>query len=89
MTPQPYQKWSSYAFGLAGICLALLALANVFGFTSPVLNSALMGGILVSGTAAWIVQARQTCPHCGESYGFRIRIVNVNICCKCGSDIRG
>ncbi len=91
MTPPqpPYQKWSSYAFGLAGLCLAVLALANVFGFTSRALNSVLMTGIFVAGTAAWIVQARQICPHCGVPYGYRIRIVNANICRKCGGDLSG
>jgi len=89
MNPQPHQKWNSYAFGLAGICLAALALANLFGFSTPALSSVLMAGILISGTAAWIIQARQKCPHCGEPYGYGIRIMKANLCRKCGGDFSG
>ena len=89
MSPQPHEKWSSAAFGLAGICLAALALANLFGLTTPRLNGVLMAGILISGTAAWIIQARQKCPHCGETYGYGVRIVKANSCRKCGGDFRG
>jgi len=88
MNPQPYQKWSSYAFGLAGICLAVLALSKLFGFATPALSGVLMAGIVISGTAAWLIQARHTCPHCGEPYGYGIRIVNAHLCRKCGGDVR-
>jgi len=88
MNQPPYQKWSSYAFGLAGICLAALALASVFDFASPALSSILMAGIVISGTAAWIIQARHKCPHCGEPYGYGVRLVNAHLCRKCGGDIR-
>ncbi|MDH3196041.1 MAG: hypothetical protein OEL78_07000 [Hyphomicrobiales bacterium] len=89
MNSPPYQKWSSAAFALAGICLAVLALATVFGFASPALSAVLMAGMVIAGTAAWAVQARQKCPHCGEPYGYGIRIVNTHRCRKCGGDFRG
>ena len=89
MSSQPHQKWSSAAFGLAGICLAALALANLFALTTPRLNSILMAGILISGTAAWIIQARQKCPHCGEPYGYGVRILKAHLCRKCGGDFHG
>ena len=89
MNRQPYQKWSSAAFGLAGICLAAIALSNLFGFATPALNGVLMVGIVISGTAAWIIQARQKCPHCGELFGYGIRIMNTDRCRKCGGNFSG
>lgn len=89
MNPPPYQKWSTYAFGLAGLCLAVLALSVLFGFSTPQLTRVLMVGIVLSGTAAWIIQARQKCPHCGEPYGYGVRIGKANLCRKCGGDISG
>ena len=89
MNPPPHQKWSSAAFGLAGVCLAAIALAKLFGFATPTLSGVLMAGIVISGTAAWFLQARQKCPHCGELYGYGFRIVNANLCRKCGGDFNG
>ena len=89
MNPPPYQKWSSYAFGLAGICLAVLALSTLFGFSTQQLSAILMAGIVISGTAAWVIQARQKCPHCGEPYGYGVRIGKANLCRKCGGDYNG
>jgi hypothetical protein len=89
MNPPPHQKWSSAAFGLAGLCLAALALSTLFGFATPTLSRVLMAGIFISGTAAWIIQARHICPHCGEPYGYGVRIVNSHLCRKCRGDIRG
>ncbi len=89
MNPPPHQKWSSAAFGLAGVCLAAIALAKLFGFATPALSGVLMAGIVISGTAAWFIQARQKCPHCGESYGYGFRLVNAHLCRKCGGDLSG
>ncbi len=89
MNPPPHQKWSSAAFGLAGVCLAAIALAKLFGFATPALSGVLMAGIVISGTAAWIIQARQKCPHCGEPYGYGVRIMNAHRCRKCGGDFSG
>lgn len=83
------RQWSSYAFGLAFACLMAIALSQIFGFASPQLSTVLMIGIVVSGTAAWAIQARQTCPHCGTLYGYGFRIVNAHICRSCGGDFRG
>ncbi len=89
MNPQPHQKWSSAAFGIAGLCLAAIALSKLFRFSTPALSGVLMAGIVVSGTAAWIIQARQICPHCGEPFGYGVRIMNADRCRKCGGDYRG
>lgn len=87
--PEPASRqWSSYAFGIAFACLMAIALSQVFGFASPQLSTILMIGIVISGTAAWAIQARQTCPHCGTLYGYAFRIVNAHICRKCGGDFR-
>ena len=88
MKLQPYQKWSTIAFGLAGLCMAALAISILLGFSSPQLSRVLMAGIFISGTAAWIIQARQKCRHCGKPYGYGVRIVNSHRCRKCGGDYR-
>jgi hypothetical protein len=89
MNPPPHQKWSSAAFGLAGLCLAVLAFSILFRFSTPQLSAVLMAGILISGTAAWVIQARQKCPHCGERYGYGVRIGKANLCRKCRGDFSG
>ncbi len=88
MDQPPYQKWSSAAFGLAALCLGGIALSNVFGIATAQLNGVLLAGIFISGTLAWVIQARQKCPHCGEPYGYAFRIVNAHLCRKCGGDMR-
>lgn len=85
-TEARYQKWVSRAYGFAGLCLGLLAVAEAFGFASTPLRSVTMIGIVIAGTAAWIMQAKRVCPGCGRPYGYAIRIVNANICNKCGAD---
>jgi uncharacterized membrane protein AbrB (regulator of aidB expression) len=89
MIPSPHQKWSNYAFGLAGICLAAIALSTLFRFSTPALTGTLMIGIVISGTAAWILQARQKCPHCGELFGYGIRLGKTDRCQKCGGKYSG
>jgi hypothetical protein len=81
-----FQKWISRAYGFAGLCLGLLALAEAFGFASTILRSVTMIGIVLAGTGAWIMQSKRTCPNCGSLYGYAIRIVNANLCRKCGAD---
>ena len=83
------QQWSNYAFGLALVCLAALALSHGLGFATPLLSGILMIGIVISGTAAWAIQARQPCPHCGALYGYRFRVTNTHLCPTCGADLRG
>lgn len=81
-----YQKWVSRVYGLAALCLLVLALGEAFGFATPLLRTVTMVGIVLAGTAAWVMQAKRVCPNCGELYGYAIRIVNANICRKCGAD---
>ncbi len=81
-----YEKWVSRAYGMAGLCLGLLAVAEAFGFASTPLRTLTMVGIFIAGTAAWVMQAKRVCPKCGALYGYAIRIVNANICGKCGAD---
>lgn len=88
MDRQASQKWTSYATGLAVVCLLGLALTLVFGLATPQVRTILMVGILVSGTIALVGQARQKCPHCGEPYGYRFKVVNTHLCPKCGEDTR-
>jgi hypothetical protein len=45
-------------------------------------------GITVSGTVAWVVHAQQKCRHCDAPNGFRIRLVNSQLCAKCGGELR-
>lgn len=81
-----YQKWVSRAYGFAAACLFGLALAEFAGVASPLLRTLLMLGILAAGTAAWVMQAKRVCAKCGHVYGYKIRIVNVNTCSKCGEE---
>ena len=80
------KKWSSYASSLAVLALLALALMHVFDLATPVLNVIVMGCIVVSGTAAWLVQAKQPCPDCGRLYGYRFRFVHARICRHCGGE---
>lgn len=82
------QKWSDYAFGLALACLLGMALAHVFGLATLAVNTVFVAGVLISGTAAWVIQARLVCPHCGSRYGYGIRILNSHLCPKCKGDMR-
>lgn len=86
-TDRRFQRWVSRAYGFAGVCLGLLALAEAFGFASTILRTVTMIGIFIAGTAAWIMQAKRLCPKCGALYGYAIRIVHANKCTKCGADL--
>jgi hypothetical protein len=82
----PSQKWSSYASSIAVLSLLGLALMHVFGVATPQLSLIVMGGIVASGTVAWLVQAKQPCPDCGQLYGYRFRFVNARVCRNCGGE---
>ena len=82
----PSKKWSSYASAIAVLSLLVLALAHVIGVVTPTLSVIVMGGIVLSGTTAWLVQARQPCPQCGKLYGYRFRFVNARMCRNCGGE---
>ncbi len=79
-----FQRWTSRAYGFAGVCLFALASAEFFGFSTPELRSVLMLGILAVGTASWVLQAKRKCSNCGRLYGYHLRIVNANKCRRCG-----
>lgn len=81
-----YQKWVSRAYAFAAACLFGLALAEIGGAATPLTRTLLMFGILAAGTAAWVMQAKRVCPSCGQLYGYKLRIVNANICAKCGGE---
>lgn len=81
-----YQRWVSHAYAFAAACLFGLALAEFAGVATPLLRTLLMLGILAAGTAAWVMQAKRVCAECGHPYGYHFRIVNANICTKCGAE---
>lgn len=80
------QKWVSRVYAFAAMCLATLAILEVTDLATPFLQTILMLGIMFSGTAAWVMQAKRKCPKCGELYGYHFRIVNANICRFCGEE---
>ena len=81
------RKWYSRAYGFAAFCLLALAILEVTGQASALLRTLLMIGIGAAGTGAWVLQAKRECPKCGAVYGYRIRIVNVNSCARCGAEL--
>lgn len=80
------KKWSSLASSIAVLSLLFLAVMHVFGFATPQLSVIVMGGIVLSGTAAWLIQAKQPCPECGQLYGYRFRFMNARACRHCGGE---
>jgi len=82
----PSKKWSSYASSLAVLSLLVLAVLHVLGIASPTLNMIVMSCIVASGTTAWLVQAKERCPKCGELYGYRFRFVQARACRHCGGE---
>lgn len=81
-----YEKWVTRAYGFAAACLFALALAEFFGFATPQIQTLLMLGIMVAGTAAWVLQAKRICHNCGQLYGYHFRLVKANMCHKCGAE---
>ena len=81
-----YQRWISRAYGFAAFCLAALAILEVTDMATPFLQTILMLGIVAAGTGAWVLQAKRQCPKCGTLYGYHFRIVNANVCHKCGAE---
>ena len=53
-----YQQWVSQAYAFAAACLVALALAEFLDFATPKIQTLLMLGIMLAGTAAWILQAK-------------------------------
>lgn len=88
LTPEHlrWQKWISRAYAFAAACLGALALVEVVGAATPLVRTLLMIGIVLAGTAAWVMQAQRKCPQCGEQYGYHFRFVRANICRKCGAE---
>lgn len=82
----PAKKWSSYASSVTVLSLLVLAVMHVLGFATPTLTLVVMGCIVASGTAAWLVQAKQPCPDCGRLYGYRFRFLHARICRNCGGE---
>jgi hypothetical protein len=80
------EKWISRAYAFAALCLGALAVLEVTDKATPFLQTVLMAGIVLAGTAAWVMQAKRKCPKCGEVYGYHFRIVNANICRMCGAE---
>jgi hypothetical protein len=81
-----YQKWVSRAYAFAAACLFALALAEFLDFATPKIQTLLMLGIMLAGTAAWILQAKRKCHNCGQLYGYHFRLVKANMCHKCGAE---
>lgn len=81
-----FQRWVTRAYGFAATCLFALAIAEFFDVATPLLRTLLMLGIGAAGTAAWVMQAKRKCPECGHLYGYHFRIVNANMCVKCGAE---
>ncbi|GAB4229820.1 MAG: hypothetical protein Kow0032_11240 [Methyloligellaceae bacterium] len=81
-----YQKWVSRAYAFAGLCLAALAVVEATDTATPLVRTLLMLGIGAAGTAAWVMQAKRVCPKCGTLYGYHFRIVNANVCRRCGAE---
>jgi hypothetical protein len=81
-----YQRWITRAYAFAAFCIFALALAEFFGFATPQVQTLLMLGIMIAGTAAWVMQAKRKCHNCGQLYGYHFRLVKANICHKCGAE---
>lgn len=81
-----FQKWVMRANGLAGACLCILVVIELFGFATPAIRVLLMLGIVAGGTVAWVQQARRKCPGCGHLYGYHFRLMKANTCRKCGAE---
>ncbi len=89
MTDKQGELANTIAILVGAVCLLGLAFAETFGLTSPSVRYALLGGVVGAGTIMWVVQARKTCPNCGEVFGFSLRLLKPYECRRCGSDIRG
>jgi len=81
-----YQKWVSRVYGFAAFCLGALALVEITDTATPFIQTLLMLGIVAAGTLAWVLQAKRECQNCGVPYGYHFRLVNANICHKCGAE---
>lgn len=89
MSDTRHETWNNLAFGLGAVCLLIIAMTEALGLSTPMLRNILIGGMIVSGTAMWLIQARTHCPHCGKMFGYHFRILRANRCRNCGGDVRG
>jgi len=83
---QSSKRLSSIASSVTVLAMIGLAVMHVFDFATPELNLAVLGAIVVSGTAAWLIQAKQPCPGCGQLYGYRFRFLHARNCRNCGAE---
>ncbi len=81
-----HQRWISRAYAFAAACLFALALVEFFDYATPQIQTLLMLGIMLAGTAAWVMQAKRKCHNCGQLYGYHFRLVKANMCHKCGAE---
>lgn len=80
------QRWISRSYAFAAACLFALALVEFFDAATPQIQTLLMLGIMIAGTAAWVMQAKRKCHNCGQLYGYHFRLVKANMCHKCGAE---
>ncbi len=80
------KTWSSIASSITVLAVIALALMHIFDMATPKIDLAVLSAIVVSGTAAWLIQAKQPCPGCGKLYGYRFRFMHARICRNCGAE---
>lgn len=80
------KAWSSLASSVTVLAVIALALMHLLDLATVELNLLVLSAIVVSGTAAWLIQAKQPCPDCGRLYGYRFRFVNARHCRNCGAE---
>lgn len=83
---QSSKSLSSLASSITVLAVIGLALMHVLGFATTALNMIGLGAIIVAGTAAWLIQAKQPCPGCGKLYGYRFRFMHARTCRSCGAE---
>ncbi|MGH1477175.1 MAG: hypothetical protein ACRBM6_00355 [Geminicoccales bacterium] len=77
---------SSIASSVTVLAVILLALMHVLGFATAELNTLTLSAIVIAGTVAWLIQAKQPCPGCSRLYGYRFRFMHARICRHCGAE---
>ena len=83
---QSSKTLSALASSVTVLAVIGLALMHVFDIATPALNLAVLSAIVIAGTAAWLIQAKQPCPGCGQLYGYRFRFLNARACRHCGAE---
>lgn len=72
-------------YWLAGISIGGLILSELAGLGGPTSRLVLIGGLVAAGTVAMILQGERRCPGCGVPYGYAPRLVQPNLCRRCGA----